>query len=185
MRLEHELQHALDDKQFELYYQPKVEIGSGRITGFEALLRWHHPRLGIIGGADFIPAACDSGLIMPIGEWVIATACAQARQWQDSSPDLAGLPIAVNIAIPQLNHELPAVISRELARHDIAASCLQLEITESLLIRDLQKNDLGAGRHQRKRYHDRHRRFRHRLFIAVRAEAAADRYPQDRPILHL
>src|SRR5439155_13856095 len=76
---------------------------------------------------------------VPLGEWVIATACAQARQWQDSSPELAGLPIAVNIAIPQLNYELPAVISRELARHDIAASCLQLEITESLLIRDLQK----------------------------------------------
>jgi diguanylate cyclase (GGDEF)-like protein len=137
IRLEHELQQALEANQFELYYQPKIEIQSGRVAGVEALLRWHHPRLGLITGSDFLNEAADSGQLIPIGERVLAAACAQAKRWLDAQSALPKLPIAVNIAIPQIHPELPGAIRNTLSRFDIHPSCLQLEITESLLIRDL------------------------------------------------
>ncbi|WP_034349272.1 two-component system response regulator [Noviherbaspirillum massiliense] len=139
IRLEHELQEALERNEFELYYQPKVDVHSGQVAGVEALLRWNHPRLGLLSGAQFIPAASECGLIVPIGEWVISQACAQARRWQEASNGLPTLPIAVNIAIPQIHAELPGAIQRALQAHEIDPSWLQLEITESLLIRDLEK----------------------------------------------
>lgn len=137
LRLEHELQKALEHEEFELYYQPKMEFASRQIIGVEALLRWRHPELGIISGEDFVHAACDNGLIIPIGEWVIATACKQARQWLE----LAGsvVPIAVNIATPQLHADLAQTVHKYLTLNRIPPSCLQLEITESLLIRDLER----------------------------------------------
>ncbi|GAB3551436.1 hypothetical protein GCM10027343_35640 [Noviherbaspirillum agri] len=138
-QLEHELQHALENDEFELYYQPKVDAASGRTVGLEALLRWHHPRLGLLSGGQFIPAATDTKQVVPIGEWVISAACAQARRWQDAGHPLPEIPIAVNIAIPQIYADLPEVISRALRRYEIPASSLQLEITESLVIRDVQK----------------------------------------------
>jgi len=138
-RLEHELQHALENDEFELYYQPKVEARSGRVAGVEALLRWHHPRLGLLSGGQFIPAASETGLVVPIGEWVISAACAQARQWRDDGLAFPTIPIAVNVAIPQIYANLPEVIYRELRRYDVPPSSLQLEITESLVIRDIEK----------------------------------------------
>ena len=137
-QLEQEMEHALENDEFELYYQPKVDAASGRIVGLEALLRWHHPRLGLLNGGQFIPAAADSGQVVSIGEWVISTACAQARRWQDAGHRLP-MPIAVNIAIPQIYADLPEVIEKSLRHHDIAPSALQLEITESLVIRDVEK----------------------------------------------
>ncbi len=138
-RLQNEMQHALENNEFELYYQPKVEVVSGRVTGVEALIRWHHPRLGLITGGQFITEATDSGHLVPIGEWVISAACAQAKVWLDTKSSLPKLPIAVNIAIPQIHAELPGAIQRALAKHNLPPSCLQLEITESLLIQDLEK----------------------------------------------
>jgi len=137
--LEHELQHALENDEFELYYQPKVDAASGRTVGLEALLRWHHPRLGLLSGGQFIPAATDTKQVVPIGEWVISAACAQARRWQDEGHPLPGIPIAVNIAIPQIYADLPEVIANALRRYEIPPSSLQLEITESLVIRDVEK----------------------------------------------
>jgi diguanylate cyclase (GGDEF)-like protein len=138
-QLEQELQQALENDEFELYYQPKVEAISGRIAGVEALLRWHHPRLGLLSGGQFMPAATDTGQVLPIGEWVISAACAQARIWKDQELVFPSLPIAVNIAIPQIYADLPEVIYRALRKYDVPPSCLQLEITESLLIRDVEK----------------------------------------------
>ena len=86
-----------------------------------------------------MPAAIETGQVVAIGEWVIATACAQAREWQEAEDEFPHLPIAVNIAIPQIYANLPEVIYRELRRHEIAPSWLQLEITESLVIRDVEK----------------------------------------------
>ena len=137
IQLEHEMQEALEQKQFELYYQPKIEIRSGRVAGVEALLRWHHPRLGLITGSEFLSEAADSGQLIPIGEQVLSAACAQAKRWLESQAGLPKLPIAVNIAIPQIHPELPKAIRNALGKHDIHPSSLQLEITESLLIRDL------------------------------------------------
>ncbi|NEX64010.1 EAL domain-containing protein [Noviherbaspirillum sp. 17J57-3] len=138
-QLEHELEQALENEEFELYYQPKVDVRSGRVAGVEALLRWHHPRLGVLSGGQFMPAAVETGQVVPIGEWVIAQACAQARAWQDAGAHFPHLPIAVNIAIPQLYANLPEVIYRALRKYQIAPSWLQLEITESLVIRDVEK----------------------------------------------
>jgi diguanylate cyclase (GGDEF)-like protein len=138
-RLQNEMQHALENNEFELYYQPKVDIFSGRVAGVEALIRWHHPRLGIITGGQFISEATDSGHLVPIGEWVISAACAQAKIWLDTNSPLLKLPIAVNIAIPQIHSELPGAIRKALKKHGIPPSSLQLEITESLLIQDLEK----------------------------------------------
>ncbi|RJF96087.1 putative bifunctional diguanylate cyclase/phosphodiesterase [Noviherbaspirillum saxi] len=138
-RLEHELQHALENDEFELYYQPKVEARTGRIAGVEALLRWHHPRLGLLSGGEFISAAADTGQLVTIGEWVIGAACAQSRLWRDSGMDFPTLPIAVNVAIPQIYADLPEVIERQLRKHGVPPSSLQLEITESLVIRDVEK----------------------------------------------
>ncbi|MDB5796207.1 MAG: response regulator receiver protein [Paucimonas sp.] len=139
LTLEHELQEALEKEQFELHYQPKVDIASGRVAGVEALLRWRHPRMGLITGAQFLGAAADSGHLVAIGEWVMSAACAQARKWLDANHGRVRLPIAVNVAIPQIHAELPGTIRDNLRRHGIPAACLQLEITESLLIRDLEK----------------------------------------------
>ncbi|HEU4709673.1 MAG TPA: EAL domain-containing protein [Methylophilaceae bacterium] len=138
LRLEQELQRALENNEFELYYQPKVEFATRRIIGVEALLRWHHPEVGIVSGEDFVHAACDNGLIVPIGEWVIEAACRQARHWMDTAGDTV-VPIAVNIATPQLHGDLPETVQKYLQKYRIPPSCLQLEITESLLIRDLER----------------------------------------------
>jgi len=138
LRLEHELQKALENDEFELYYQPKVEFATRKIIGVEALLRWHHPDVGIVSGEDFVHAACDNGLIVPIGEWVIEAACRQARHWMDTAGNTI-VPIAVNIATPQLHGDLPETVQKYLQKYRIPPSCLQLEITESLLIRDLER----------------------------------------------
>ncbi|RJG06096.1 GGDEF domain-containing response regulator [Noviherbaspirillum cavernae] len=138
-QLEQELQHALENDEFELYYQPKVDAATGRVAGVEALLRWHHPRLGLLSGGQFIPAALDTGKVVPIGEWVISAACAQAKLWQESGAGLPSIPIAVNIAIPQIYANLPEVIDRALREYGVPPSSLQLEITESLLIEDIER----------------------------------------------
>lgn len=138
-QLEHDLQHALEHNEFELYYQPKVDAASGRVAGVEALLRWHHPRHGLLSGGQFIEAASDTTQVVSIGEWVIAAACEQARRWQDAYDGFPKLPIAVNIAMPQIYADLPDVIFRSLCKYDLPPDSLQLEITESLLIRDVEK----------------------------------------------
>jgi EAL domain-containing protein (putative c-di-GMP-specific phosphodiesterase class I) len=138
-QFEHELHQAVERKEFELCYQPKVEIASGRVTGVEALLRWRHPRLGLIAADQFISAASEHRLLVPIGEWVISSACAQLRHWLDSGIDARSMPVAINITIPELRPEFPATIRNLLNKYDIPPSCLQLEITESLLVRDLER----------------------------------------------
>lgn len=137
VQFEQELRLAIEREEFELHYQPKVEIASGRVVGVEALLRWRHPRLGLIATAEFIAAATESQLLVPLGEWVISTACAQARRWLDAG--LETVPIAVNVNMQQLQADLPVIIGNMLRKYDIPSSCLQLEITESLLILDLEK----------------------------------------------
>jgi len=138
-QLEQELQHALEHDEFELYYQPKVDARTRRVAGVEALLRWHHPRMGLLSGGQFIQAASETGQLVQIGEWVIAAACEQARRWQQEAMPLPAIPIAVNVAIPQIYADLPEVIARELRKRGVPPSSIQLEITESLVIRDIEK----------------------------------------------
>ena len=132
LTLENSLRVALENKELFLVYQPQLEIATGKVTGGEALLRWRHPELGLVAPDRFIPIAENSGLIVPIGEWVLRTACTQACCWQDLG--LPPVPIAVNVSAVQLHEErfLP-LIRRVLDETGLAPQYLELELTEEVL----------------------------------------------------
>lgn len=133
LMLETRLRKALNTNQFELYYQPKVNPQTLEILGAEALLRWHDPDGNIVQPADFIPVAEDTGLILPIGEWVLNEACRQLKRWQDSG--LPGISLSVNVSAIQVSRQdLNYVVRKALRESDIDAACLDIEITESALI---------------------------------------------------
>ncbi|SKA00117.1 response regulator receiver modulated diguanylate cyclase/phosphodiesterase [Trichlorobacter thiogenes] len=138
MVLESSLRRALERDEFELFYQAQVDVVKRTIIGFEALLRWHHPELGMISPEKFIPLAEETGLILSIGEWVIRTACRQAKAWQD-----AGLPpvrMAVNLSGKQFRTKLDQVVASILLETGLGASWLELELTESILMRNAAEN---------------------------------------------
>jgi diguanylate cyclase (GGDEF)-like protein/PAS domain S-box-containing protein len=132
--IEEGLRRAVEREEFSLYYQPKVDVRTGAITGAEALIRWTHPTRGLIPPAQFIPIAEDCGLILPIGAWVLREACRQARAWVDASLPLA--TIAVNVSAMEFRAEsfLDGVIS-VLSDTGLDPTCLELELTESVLMK--------------------------------------------------
>jgi EAL domain-containing protein (putative c-di-GMP-specific phosphodiesterase class I) len=135
VRLEADLRHALDRQQLQLYYQPIVELASGRLSGFEALLRWHHPERGVVSPSQFIPTAEETGLIVPIGEWAIRQACRQMRAWAQEFPDCADLTINVNLSARQCMYaDLVPSVERILAETGLPAARLKLEITEGIVL---------------------------------------------------
>jgi EAL domain-containing protein (putative c-di-GMP-specific phosphodiesterase class I) len=133
LTLESGLRLALDKKELFLMYQPQIEIATGRIIGLEALLRWQHPELGLVPPDKFIRIAENSGLIMPIGEWVLRTACFQTRKWQDEG--LLAVSVAVNVSAVQFRQAgFCELIRRVLHETGLAPQYLELELTESLLL---------------------------------------------------
>jgi diguanylate cyclase (GGDEF)-like protein/PAS domain S-box-containing protein len=131
------LRSALEKEQLFLVYQPQMEIATGRITGLEALLRWQHPQLGLVPPDRFIRIAENSGLIVPIGEWVLRTACRQARKWQDDR--LPPVSMAVNVSAVQFRQQgFCNLIRRVLLETGLAPQYLELELTESLLLADAE-----------------------------------------------
>ena len=133
LRLETALRRAIEMEQFFLEYQPQLEFSTGKIVGAEALLRWRHPEMGLIPPNTFIPIAENIGEIIPIGEWVLRAACAQAKKWQEEGLD--PLVVAVNVSAVQLRQgSLHAIIKRVLDETGLAPQYLELEITESLLL---------------------------------------------------
>ena len=135
LTLENRLRLALGKRELFLMYQPQMEIVTGNITGLEVLLRWQHPDLGLVPPSKFIPIAENSGLIMSLGEWVLRTACGQARKWQDEG--LPPISVAVNISAVQFRQEgFCDLIRRILHDTGLAPQCLELELTESLLLAD-------------------------------------------------
>jgi diguanylate cyclase (GGDEF)-like protein len=125
------LQQAVETQQFEIYYQPQVDTHSERVVGFEALLRWHHPERGLVSPAEFIPLAEETGLIVPIGEWVLRRACQDAASWP------AGISVAVNLSPLQFKSQaLAHSVVSALSDAGLPASRLELEITESVLLTD-------------------------------------------------
>lgn len=133
--MEYELRQAILHHEFELHYQPKVTIKTGYIESLEALLRWNHPARGLLFPKDFIPLAEETGLIVPLGTWVIQEACRENAGWQK-----AGLPrlrVAVNLSACQfLRQDLPTIITEALEEAGLAPDCLEIEITETLLMHD-------------------------------------------------
>ena len=133
VRLESDLHQALKGQQFELHYQPKVDAVSGKFRGAEALIRWQHPDRGLVAPDDFIPLAEESGLIIPIGEWVVREACRQMRAWQ--SDGLPPVRIAVNVSATQFRQrDLIDIVHRALDDASIPASRLEIELTESAVM---------------------------------------------------
>jgi diguanylate cyclase (GGDEF)-like protein len=129
--LERDLRNALVNGELVLHYQPLVDLRTSRICGFEALLRWRHPVRGMMSPAEFIPVAEDTGLIDPIGEWVLRTACAEAAGWP------AYIKVAVNLSPSQFRRrQLVAAVSAALANSGIAPKRLEIEITETVMLRD-------------------------------------------------
>jgi diguanylate cyclase (GGDEF)-like protein/PAS domain S-box-containing protein len=136
MGLENDLRQALQRDELVIHYQPQAEVSGDRIVGVEALLRWQHPRLGLVAPDRFIPIAEETGLIIPIGEWVLRRACAQGRAWEDAG--LTGVRVAVNLSARQfLQPELDSVVARVLEETKFHAGQLELEITESTAMDDV------------------------------------------------
>ena len=133
LALEQGLRTALDKKELFLVYQPQIDVASETIVGFEALLRWQHPQFGLVPPDKFIRVAENSGLIIPIGTWVLRAVCSQARKWQDEG--LCRLPVAVNVSPVQFRQKgFRELISRVLSETGLASQYLELEVTESLLM---------------------------------------------------
>jgi diguanylate cyclase (GGDEF)-like protein len=137
LALETNLRRAIQNEEFLLHYQPRVSVDSLAITGVEALVRWQHPQLGLVSPSEFIPLAEDTGLIVPIGEWVLRRACEQNRRWQDEG--FAPIQMAVNISGRQFHdRDLSQTVIRILNESGLAPHHLELELTESSIMQNAE-----------------------------------------------
>ncbi len=140
LQLETDLRWAIEREEFQLWYQPIVALETGRIGGFEALIRWKHPQRGLVSPLDFIPIAEETGWIVPIGRWVLEEACRQLAQWHQEIPGEIPLAMSVNLSGKQFSQpDLIANIEDVLRRHNLPPGCLKLEITESALMDNAQE----------------------------------------------
>ncbi|MFP4103196.1 sensor domain-containing protein, partial [Coleofasciculus sp.] len=139
LTLENDLRRALERQEFEVYYQPITLLVTGTLTGFEALVRWRHPERGLVSPIEFIPVAEDTGLIIPLGEWVLYEACRQLRMWQTQFPTPEPLKMSVNLSGKQIKDpDLIEQIDHILAETGLDGSFLKLEITESILMENAE-----------------------------------------------
>ncbi|MBW3498551.1 EAL domain-containing protein [Janthinobacterium sp. NKUCC08_JDC] len=143
--LELALRHALEHDQFILYYQPKVDLRTGRISGVEALLRWRRPGYGLVAPAEFVPVLEDTGLIVRVGAWVIQAACRQIAEWRDS--EVGPVHVAVNVSSRQFAEgDLEGEVTRALAHHNVAPELLELELTETALMSNAERTIVVLGK---------------------------------------
>jgi len=139
LTLENDLRRALERREFEVYYQPITLLVTGTLTGFEALVRWRHPERGLVSPIEFIPVAEDTGLIIPLGEWVLYEACRQLRMWQTQFPTPEPLKMSVNLSGKQIKEpDLIEQIDHILTETGLDGSFLKLEITESILMENAE-----------------------------------------------
>ena len=135
LNIEARLRRALEHDELEVHYQPRIELATGRITGFEALVRWTDAELGVVPPMDFIPIAEQTGLIVPLGEWVLRKACQEVCEWERTLGAL-DLRVSLNVSARQFGRELSRKMARILAETGVNPSYLELEITESTILRD-------------------------------------------------
>jgi diguanylate cyclase len=139
LEMENDLRGAVERGEFVLHYQPIVSLASGSLEGFEALIRWQHPRLGLMPPAEFIMCCEETGLIIPVGKWVLNHACWQMRQWINRNPKMKDLSISVNVSAKQLaDADLVSQVEQALQANGLLPSSLVLEITESVMIQDAE-----------------------------------------------
>jgi diguanylate cyclase (GGDEF)-like protein/PAS domain S-box-containing protein len=136
-QLESALRRALERDEFVLHYQPQVSLATGAIIGMEALVRWQHPELGLVAPGRFIGLAEETGLILPLGEWVLRRACEQSCEWQRDG--LPAVPVSVNLSARQFSENIAATVARILAQTGLAPQLLELELTESASMEDPQR----------------------------------------------
>ena len=140
LQLETEMRQALERGEFALYYQPIVNLETNRLAGFEALVRWIHPKRGLISPLEFITAAEENNLILPLGRWILQESCRQLREWQKKNPAAENLKVSVNLSSKQfLQSDLAEQVVLSLVAADLAPRCLKLEITESYLMENSEK----------------------------------------------
>lgn len=140
LQLEIDLRRAIENREFVLNYQPVFALNSEEIVGFEALVRWHHPIRGVVPPNDFIPIAEETGLILPIGRWVLREACQQMKKWQQQFPEAKSLIMNVNLSARELEQkDLISQIKKALKESEINPSCLKLEITESVIMNNAEQ----------------------------------------------
>ena len=137
LQLTNALYTAVERDELELFYQPRIDLATGHCAGFEALLRWRHPELGMVSPVKFIPIAEDTGLILPIGDWVLQQACRQMREWLRLLGEDCAWTVAVNLSAAQLvQNQLPERLRELLAQYDLPPERLVIELTESVLMKD-------------------------------------------------
>jgi diguanylate cyclase (GGDEF)-like protein/PAS domain S-box-containing protein len=138
LMLETNLRRALEREEFRLYYQPQIDMQSGSVNGVEALIRWQHPDLGLVSPLEFIPLLEETGLIIPVGEWVIRTACKQTREWLDAG--FSPLTMAVNLSARQFRQpNLVEMIEQNLLEFNLPPALLELELTESVMMDNMEE----------------------------------------------
>jgi len=137
LQIEIGLRKAIAERQFELAYQPKVNIGNGEVVGLEALLRWRHPDWGVVAPGRFIAVAEDTGLIVDIGRWVLEEVCRQLHEWRNRG--VTPVPVAVNLSVRQFTPALLGEISKAMVAHDVAPGQIEVEITESLFMQNAEE----------------------------------------------
>ena len=144
LQLETALREALPRGEFMVQYQPRVDVKDGSVTGFEALLRWRHPEMGVLAPAEFIPVLEDTDLIVPVGEWVLRTVARQIAQWQAQGLD--AYPVSVNLSMRQFQQgDIDKVVARIVEEENIPASLVELELTESALMEDPERTVVALG----------------------------------------
>ena len=182
LELRGELQQAIENDQLELHYQPVVRLQAHEILGVEALLRWAHPTKGTIPPLQFIPLAEETGLIIPMGRWVLESACREAMRIRERFPRAEPLAMSVNLSVRQLQSDsIVADVRSALEQSGLPASGLILEITESVMVADtdfaVQRLLEGARRPARDG------RLRHGVLVAQLPEPVPGRHPEDGPFL--
>jgi diguanylate cyclase (GGDEF)-like protein/PAS domain S-box-containing protein len=138
LQMESDLRHALERGELKLFYQPIVTLETGILAGFESLIRWEHPIRGLVSPVEFIPIAEDTGMIIPIGEWILRESCRQMRAWQEISDRPANMWVSVNVSSKQfVDFDLVSLVAETLQQTGLAPRCLKLEITESTMVENV------------------------------------------------